>query len=610
MKAIKLKQRALLIAAAIISIILVCCTKTDMDIPLQPADSTEDAGRLTIVQSKLFFENLTAKRNAVTKAADDYSNRLAIGDFTPNWDNAIASNDGIIGSVDVPIESQMKYVALRQYREDNTTFISRTPLYQKLIFVKNDTLNSIFPYLLSIIPDKDFDDNHQGEDIAGNFINLGDKGGFSGLAIYTTPYTGYLIRASRFDNGNYTDGAFVLDPRHPFEENALKAESFLKDVKIMRIVCIATKGYEDVVVDGGQLDEVVVTAERPKKDNDKEEEQESDEDVDKRTEREEENRGKTDPGGGGGGGSSLGDGETSVNTEDNGSSPDNEKEPQDLYTVTIAEPVGGSATGGGKYKKGSTATISAIPDEGYVFAGWSGDYSGLDNPATFTVEDDMTIYAKFYEKSSECGKLAKAFGSNFSLLRRYQSKIVSGGPEYGFITTAFGTEECTGGISYIALPTHVNILAMAHTHATVIHPSASDLVSLFYRYKQGHIKDIENFKYITIHPQYIVILQIEDSSKMETLLNMGFIELNDKENKYKLSAEYSKDYDELLGASVQGLNNMEKWFNGFILFNEKYQLGLSVNLYKVYDNNEIISKRITGTHDFLSFLNETGICVY
>ena len=482
MKAIRIKQRALLLATAIVSIVLACCTKKDMDIPPLPADSADDAGRLTIMQSKLFFENFTAKRNAVTKAADEYLNRLVVGNFTLNWNNAVASNDGIIGSVDVPIEPQMKYVALRQYREDNITFVSRTPLYQKLIFVKNDTLNSIFPYLLSLIPDKDFDDNHQGEDIAGNFINLGDKGGFSGLAIYTTPYTGYLIRASRFENGIYIDGAFVLDPHHPFEENALKAESFLKDIKIMRVVSIATRGHEDVV-DGEQLDEVVVTAERPKKDNDKEEEQESDDDVDKRTEREEENRGKTDPGGGGGGGSSLGNGNTS-DTEDNENILDNEEEeeePQDLYTVTIAEPVGGSATGGGGYKKGSTATISAIADEGYVFAGWSGDYSGLDNPATFTVEDDMTIYARFYEESSDCGKLAKAFGGNFSLLRRYQSKIISGGPEYGFITTAFGTEEYTGGIGYIALPARVNILAMAHTHTTVIHPSTSDLGSLFHR---------------------------------------------------------------------------------------------------------------------------------
>ena len=97
---------------------------------------------------------------------------------------------------------------------------------------------------------------------------------------------------------------------------------------------------------------------------------------------------------------------------------------------------------------------------------------------------------------------------------------------------------------------------------------------------------------------------------MDDLLNQGFIEFNNKENKYKLSAEYSEDYDKLLGVTVQGLNNMENWFNGFILFNEKHQLGLSVNMYKVYDNNEIISKRITCTQDFLSFLNETGICVY
>ena len=151
---------------------------------------------------------------------------------------------------------------------------------------------------------------------------------------------------------------------------------------------------------------------------------------------------------------------------------------------------------------------------------------------------------------------------------------------------------------------------MAHTHTTVIHPSTSDLGSLFHRYKKGQITDLENFKYITIHPQYIVILQIEDSSKMDDLLNQGFIEFNNKENKYKLSAEYSEDYDKLLGVTVQGLNNMENWFNGFILFNEKHQLGLSVNMYKVYDNNEIISKRITCTQDFLSFLNETGICVY
>ena len=295
MNTIKLKQRGLLLTAAIISIILVCCTKKDTDITQPATDRAEDAGRLTVSQTKQFFENLTAKRNALTKAADEYLNRLVVGDFTPNWNNAVASNDGIIGSVDVPIESQMKYIALRQHHEGEITFTSRIPLYPKLVFVKNDTLNSIFPYLLSLIPDKDFYINHREEDIAGNFINLGNKGGFSGLAIYTTPHTGYLIRASRFENGCYVDGAFVLDPHHPFEENADKAESFLKGIKIMRICNAITKSGKE----SEWLPEVVVTAERPKKDDeiwDEEEEQYDDS--------------QTDPGGGSGNSSSTGDSES------------------------------------------------------------------------------------------------------------------------------------------------------------------------------------------------------------------------------------------------------------------------------------------------------------
>ena len=301
MYTIKLKQRILLLAVAFISIVLACCTKTDTDIPQPATGRVEDASHLTVLQTKQFFEYFTAKRNAKTKAAYEYLNRLVVGDFTPNWDNAVASNDGIIGSVDVPIESQMKYIALRQHHEGEITFTSRIPLYQKLVFVKNDTLNSIFPYLLSLIPDKDFYINHREEDIAGNFINLGNKGGFSGLAIYTTPHTGYLIRASRFENGNYVDGAFVLDPHNPFGENALKAESFLKDIIMIRVNKTMTKSDDegDDIWDLGWLDGTKVTAKAPTKD-----------DVIWTEEEEQADDSQTDPGGGSGNSSSTGDSES------------------------------------------------------------------------------------------------------------------------------------------------------------------------------------------------------------------------------------------------------------------------------------------------------------
>jgi uncharacterized repeat protein (TIGR02543 family) len=40
--------------------------------------------------------------------------------------------------------------------------------------------------------------------------------------------------------------------------------------------------------------------------------------------------------------------------------------------------------------------VTAVADQGYVFTGWSGDYSGTDNPLTITnVTADMYITANF-----------------------------------------------------------------------------------------------------------------------------------------------------------------------------------------------------------------------
>ena len=597
MKTINLKTLPLFIAVAI-SAVLLCCTRTDADLSNQRAKPIDVGNHLTIPQSKLFFEKITSQRHATTKSAAEHLNRLVIGTFTPDWDNAVASNNGIIGSVDVPIESQMKYIAVRYHYEANNTFTTtRIPLYQKLIFVKNDTLNTIFPYLLSLIPDKDFDISHRGEDIAGNFINLGDKRGFSGLAIYTTPYTGYLIRASRFANGNYVDGAFVLDSRHSFDENARKAESFLADIKIMRLSGIATKGNDDTV-DGGQLDEVVVIAGRPQKDDDKEVDQEKD-DVN------EEDRGNTDPGGGGGGGSdsSSGDG------NDSEINPEEEKE--EFYTITVGEPVNGTVNGGGKYAVGSTAVLRATANTGYIFAGWSGDYSGLDNPARITVDSDKTIYAKFYEESSVCGKLVKNLES-LTYMMRCRAKIGGGSglTEYGYIKTATTVEELEGRDNAIAIRDLPNTLELAHTHIDVIHPSIADLGSIYRRYYKGCISDIENFKYIIVSPVYFVIFKIEDTDRMDVLIRDSLIIqkvfTDDNKYRYEFSKTIAREYSHYIPIDA---NSIEGHFSNFMSFFEYLNPGLSVSVYKTnVASGEMIYKQIRNREDFNNLINRTGIC--
>ncbi|MHC4568159.1 MAG: InlB B-repeat-containing protein, partial [Planctomycetota bacterium] len=67
------------------------------------------------------------------------------------------------------------------------------------------------------------------------------------------------------------------------------------------------------------------------------------------------------------------------------------------YTVTVGSTAGGSTDQEGSHTidHGDTLTITASPDVGYHFTGWSGDASGTANPLTVTVTSNMGITANF-----------------------------------------------------------------------------------------------------------------------------------------------------------------------------------------------------------------------
>jgi alpha-tubulin suppressor-like RCC1 family protein len=56
---------------------------------------------------------------------------------------------------------------------------------------------------------------------------------------------------------------------------------------------------------------------------------------------------------------------------------------------------GGTVTGAGSYDLNETILVNASPSLGYLFAGWSGDLIGLENPVTLTMSNSKTIRAKF-----------------------------------------------------------------------------------------------------------------------------------------------------------------------------------------------------------------------
>ena len=65
-----------------------------------------------------------------------------------------------------------------------------------------------------------------------------------------------------------------------------------------------------------------------------------------------------------------------------------------VYTVTVTSTEGGSvSTEGGEYEEGSEVTITATPDEGYRFIGWSN--SSTEESITITLSEDTTLEALF-----------------------------------------------------------------------------------------------------------------------------------------------------------------------------------------------------------------------
>jgi hypothetical protein len=76
-----------------------------------------------------------------------------------------------------------------------------------------------------------------------------------------------------------------------------------------------------------------------------------------------------------------------------------------LLPVTLAKPANGKVNApglncdttscNGQYPQNSNVTLTAIPDTGFVFTGWSGDCSGMENPLTIQIDKAKNCQANF-----------------------------------------------------------------------------------------------------------------------------------------------------------------------------------------------------------------------
>lgn len=120
-------------------------------------------------------------------------------------------------------------------------------MYQKVVIVKSRTTGKIGQYLLTLVPDIEYERQHQGE-VADLFINAGDKGGFSGVAIYSVPGLDLIVRANRYTNGIKTKGIYLSVDKKEMKEKIFRLKSILRPFQLYKSSVVQSRNVSENLI--------------------------------------------------------------------------------------------------------------------------------------------------------------------------------------------------------------------------------------------------------------------------------------------------------------------------------------------------------------------------
>ena len=132
-------------------------------------------------------------------------------------------------------------------------------------------------------------------------------------------------------------------------------------------------------------------------------------------------------------------------------------------TVTI-QAENGTVTGlatGGTYDSGSTATLTAVPNDGYEFVNWTvgGKEVSTANPYTFTVNDNITLVANFKEAAAKAYTITTSAtngtveGAATVVEGESVTLTATANPGYKFVNWTIGGVEVSTDNPYTFVPT-------------------------------------------------------------------------------------------------------------------------------------------------------------
>lgn len=251
-------RKSFYIYSVVGALLALLCMVNCTDRELFQGQHADGVAGFSLQEAKEYFEEQAGTEPVMSRSAGRAA--LDPGDFAPYWESAVASSQCRLGSYDVPIAPAYRFKAVVA---DGNGRAGKVEVGQKLVVVKNLDTGRMSQYILSLIPTRSLAPR-SGRQLCDAFVNCGDKGGFSGLAVYTCVYSSVVACVSRYEDGRRMEGVFLLDAPDASELHRRidYARHLLSSVAVRAHRAVTTRFEWDIdggELNGGELPEVVIT---------------------------------------------------------------------------------------------------------------------------------------------------------------------------------------------------------------------------------------------------------------------------------------------------------------------------------------------------------------
>ena len=214
------------------------CSKHDEAEFVKKTDS--DVVLLSVSEARQYVESLLRIGTRSADTAND--NPLVLGDFSMDWEQSESSVGDILFSLDIPVNSEYKYYSVGFDSLDNYLL---TPMYHKMVVVKEGLTETLDAYLRFYIPDREHALSHS-ESYYNALLNSDVKTEFTGMSVYST-LDGFPVAAGRYSDGVLEESAFLFDTLRPIAENAARLAKLLDGrlaARVRNVSAVSTRSQE------------------------------------------------------------------------------------------------------------------------------------------------------------------------------------------------------------------------------------------------------------------------------------------------------------------------------------------------------------------------------